>query len=273
MATTLYDKTVTPSNQPDGRVRCLVTETVNTSANTSTVTVTLYCWRDDNTESYDANASAKITIDGTAKTISPIAIDMTTANKQLKVAESSKTITHNTDGSKSISFSASLTLNNTFGTNSFSSNLTLTKIATTPTAPTSCTITAGHGTKMGIGDSITITWSGATGTITKYQTQSRYNNGDWANLTDRSGTSATSSWGAYNDSTLMGGKTIQYRVRACNGSRYSGWKESNTLTISGVMNLNVSGAWKQGSTWINDGGTWKRAKRVWVNVNGTWKEA
>jgi hypothetical protein len=58
-----------------------------------------------------------------------------------------------------------------------------------------------------------------------------------------------------------------------NGTLASAWKESNTLVVSGAMDIKVSNAWKTGSVWIKVNGTWKRAKRVWIKVYGAWKQS
>ena len=186
------------------------------------------------------------------------------------------TISHNSDGSKSFSASISAAIY-TYAVNcTGSGTFTLKKIARTPSAPTACSITAGHGDYVGLGDTVTIKWSGASGVITGYDIQYSRGNSGWKDYKSVS-TSATS--GSTTDSFTStdinvngAGKAVQYRVRAKNGSLASGWKASNKLYVSGAMHLKVSGAWKTGSTWIKVNGSWKRAKRVWIKVNGAWKQ-
>lgn len=133
----------------------------------------------------------------------------------------------------------------------------------TPTAPTSCTASAGNGNYVAIGEPITVTYSGATGTITGYEMQRCINGGSWVAITS--------------PDTLLydikSGSSVKYRVRVKNGSLASGWKESNTLYVSGKMKTKVNGSWVNGSPWIKVNGSWVRVKRVYIKVNGAWKQS
>lgn len=187
-----------------------------------------------------------------------------------------RTVTHNADGSKTVSATATVISGGSSGTIKETASKVLTKIARNPTAPTSFTITAGHGNYVGLGDKITMKWSGATGVITGYEIQySRGNSGwkAWSGFSNVTGTSLTDSFTSTDINQTGAGKAVKYRIRAKNGSLTSGWKESNALTMSGEMDLKVNGAWKAGTTWIKVNGSWKRAKRIWIKVNGTWKES
>lgn len=187
----------------------------------------------------------------------------------------SLTIAHNSDGTKSFSASVSAAIYTNAVNCSGSATFTLNTINRTPSAPTTCTITAGQGNYVGLGETVTIKWSGASGPITGYDLQYSRGNSGWKDYktvtTTQTSGSTTDSFTSTNIGVNGAGKAVQYRVRAKNGSYTSGWKASNTLTISGGMDINASGTWKTGSVWINVGGTWKRAKRVWINVGGTWK--
>ncbi|WP_298535691.1 hypothetical protein [uncultured Methanobrevibacter sp.] len=186
-----------------------------------------------------------------------------------------RTVTHNADGSKTVSATATVISGGSSGTIKETASKVLTKIARNPTAPTSFTITAGHGNYVGLGDKITMKWSGATGVITAYEIQySRGNTGwkSWSAFNNVTGNSLTDSFASTDINQTGAGKAVKYRIRAKNGSLTSAWKESNTLIMSGEMDLKVNGAWKAGTTWIKVNGTWKRAKRVWIKVNGSWKE-
>lgn len=181
-----------------------------------------------------------------------------------------RTITHNADGSKTVSAKVTIISGGSSGTFTEEASKTLTKIARNPSAPTSFTITAGHGNYVGLGDSITLKWSGASGVITGYELQWSRGNSGWQSWKTVNATSITDSFTGTNINQTGAGKAVKYRVRAMNGSLASAWKESNVLTMSGEMDLKVSGAWKTGTTWIKVNGTWKRAKRVWIKVNGKW---
>lgn len=141
-----------------------------------------------------------------------------------------------------------------------------------PSAPTSFNITAGYGNYVGLGDTINLSWSGASGTISGYELQYSYGNSGWTEWKTVTGTTTSVSFAGRTDINQTGaGKIIKYRVRAKNGSNASAWKESNQLIMMGGMDLKVSNAWKNGTIWIKVNGTWKRAKRVWIKVNGKWQ--
>lgn len=185
-----------------------------------------------------------------------------------------RTVTHNADGSKTVSAKATVITGGSSGTITESASKVLTKIARNPTAPTSFTITAGHGNYLGLGDTVTLKWSGASGNITGYELQYSYGNSGWQAWKTVTETSTTVSFAGRTDINQTGaGKQIKYRVRALNGSLASAWKESNALIMSGEMDLKVNGAWKAGTVWIKVNGSWKRAKRIWIKINGTWKES
>lgn len=190
-------------------------------------------------------------------------------------ASGSFTLDHANDGSKSfkvvVKAAIYLFAVNCTGTATF----TLDKIARTPAAPTSCTISAGYGNYVGLGDTVTIKWSGASGVITGYDIQYSRGNSGWKDYKSVSSSatsgSATDSFTSTDINVNGAGKAVKYRVRAKNGSYASAWKESNTLTMMGGMDLKVSNTWRTGSVWIKVDGSWKRAKRVYTKVNGTWQ--
>lgn len=184
-------------------------------------------------------------------------------------------ISHNDDGTKSFKVEIDAAIY-TFAVNcTADATFTLDKIARTPSAPTACSITAGFGNFVGLGDTVTIKWSGASGVISGYDIQYKWGNNDWTDYKSVSSTSAsgntTDTISNSNLNIKMSGTALKYRVRAKNGSLASGWKESNTLYMQGGMDIKVSGAWKNGSVWIKVNGEWKRAKRVWIKVNGSWQ--
>lgn len=185
-----------------------------------------------------------------------------------------RTVTHNADGTKTVSANVTVISGGNSGTITKSASKVLTKIEGHPTAPTSFTITAGHGNYCGLGDTVTLKWSGATGNITSYELQYAYGNSGWQHWKYFAGTTTTVSFAGRTDINQTGaGKTIKYRICARNGDLTSAWKESNALTMSGEMDLKVNGSWKTGTVWIKVNGSWKRAKRVYIKVNGSWKES
>lgn len=191
------------------------------------------------------------------------------------IASGTKTIIHNADGTRNFTVSAQGAIYYYAVNCKGSSTFALDKIARNPNAPTAFSITAGYGNYCGLGDTITLKWSGASGVITGYQIQySRGNSGwkDFKTITSSTTSGSTTDSFTSTDINVNGaGCAVKYRIRAMNGSLASDWKEANVLYITGGMDLKVSSAWKTGSVWIKVGGTWKRAKRVWIKVNGSWQ--
>lgn len=265
-------------------LRLAWTETAtNATANSSTVKVTAQLIT---TSGYINSSKAKnisITCNGsTQKGTCMVAIKQ----KETKdLFSASFTVAHNADGSKTVAISCSIDIKVTlgasyYGTVSWSGNAVLAKIPRNPNAPTTFTITAGHGNYVGLGDTINMSWSGASGVITGYEIQYLRGNSGWnshSNLNVKS-TATSGTWtDEFSSNTDIGrtgaGKIVQYRIRALNGTLASGWKESNQLIMSGEMDLKVGGSWRTGTVWIKVNGTWKRAKRIWIKVGGSWKES
>lgn len=192
-------------------------------------------------------------------------------------ASNTTVIPHNEDGTKRFGISLEAAIE-TYAVNcSGSGEFTLEPIARNPDAPTALGATANHGSLVGFGEDVLITWSGASGTISGYEIQVKRGSADWATLAS---VVSTGTGGSYVDmitdpaiAKTGAGKTLQYRVRAMNGSLPSAWITSNGLTMGGGMKLDISGTWKTGTVWKNVGGVWKRAARVYRNVGGTWKES
>lgn len=181
------------------------------------------------------------------------------------------TVAHNADGSKSVGMSIKAAIYTAAVNCTASDTFTLDKIARNPSAPTNFTISAGFGSYVGLGDTINLSWSGASGVITGYELQYSYGNTGWLDWKTQTETSTSVSFAGRTDINQTGaGKIIKYRVRAMNGTLPSDWKESNQLIMTGGMDLKVSNVWKTGTVWINVNGTWKRAKRVYIKQNNTW---
>lgn len=186
------------------------------------------------------------------------------------------TVYHNNDGSKSVTIGWHWGVNSSWGgyvNPSGTFGYTLPKIDRYPSAPTSCTAKVGtDSVNYSNGDTVTISWSGASGVITGYEIQYAtrdQNSGAWSGWNawqSTSSTSITDTWG----NSWLAGVQFKYRVRAMNGSLPSSYKKSNVMTIRGGLRRNCSGTWKHGTAWIKISGTWKRAKCVWIKIGGTW---
>ena len=255
----------------------------NATANTSTVKVVAKLITGSGYINSSVAKNISITCNGsTQKGTCMVAIKQ---NQTKDLFTATFTVAHNADGSKTVAISCSIDIKVTlgssyYGTVTWSGNAVLSKIARNPNAPTTFTITAGHGNYVGLGDTINMSWSGASGVITGYEIQYLRGNSGWNSHSNLNVTSTKTS-GTWTDQFASNtdlertgaGKVVQYRIRAKNGSLTSAWKESNKLYMSGGMDLKVSGAWKTGTVWIKVSGSWKRAKRVWVKVGGAWKES
>lgn len=256
----------------DGRYLQLKwTATQNVANNTSTIKWTLSAVGGNS--SWYKTGPVTCVINGTTVYSSSSRVNMYTGT----IDSGTITISHNSNGTKSFAAKVTAAVYSTSVNCTGSTTFTLDQIPQTPSAPTSCTITAGNGSLVGLGETVTIKWSGASGTITGYDI--RYSRGDsgWKDYNSISSTatsgSTTDSFTSTDIGTNGAGNSVRYAIRAKNGALTSGWCYSNILTISGAMDLKVSGSWKTGSVWIKVNGTWKRARRVWTKVNGTWKQS
>lgn len=254
----LYNITVTESN-------------VNTANNTSDITVSVRFWRTNTGYETYGTGTCYVQIDGTEYT-QAVTPSQKITNAGIVLFNRKFTISHNSDGSKTVNVKAKINISGVLSSSYQGFNVALTKIAQSPSNISTFNITAGYGNYVGLGDTITLTWSKPSGTVTGYELQYSYGTSGWQAWKNVTGTSTTVSFAGRTDIDQTGaGKIIKYRIRALNGSQASGWKESNQLIMTGGMDLKVSNDWKTGTTWINVNGTWKRAKRVWINVNGTWQ--
>lgn len=251
---------------------------VNVTSNSSTVKcVAKLIAKSGNSISDTASKSISITCDGTTKS-STCKVNVSSGST-ITMYTATFTVAHNSSGAKTAAISCRLDIDTTISGNhvsyvSGSGSAALTTIPS-PNAPTSCTITAGYGSYVAVGDTITVRWSGESGTITGYELQISHGNSGWKAwkmidaavmpnpVTGTITATAMASTGA--------GKQAKVRIRALCGTLTSSWKESNALTITGGVKLKASSTWKQGTVWIKVGGTWKRAKRIWIKVGGTWK--
>ena len=252
----LYNITVTESN-------------VNTANNTSDVTVSVKFWRTNTGYETYGTGTCYCQINGTTYT-QAITPSQKITNSGIVLFTKKVTIAHNSDGSKTITVQAKINISSVLSSDYQGFNVKLTTIQTAPSGVTSFTISAGYGNYVGLGDTVTLKWSGASGKVTGYDIQYSRGNSGWKTWKTVTGSTITDSFTSTDINTNGAGCAVKYRIRAVNGSYTSGWKESNTLYITGGMDLKVSSAWKTGSVWINVNGVWKRAKRVWMKVNGQW---
>lgn len=251
------------------------TATQDIAKNQSTVKWTVKSFGRESNFYYIAGAF-KFTIDGTVVYSSDDRIQLF-GDGATTVASGSKVFTHDKDGLKSFKVELEAGIYYYAVNCEGEATFTLDKIPQNPNAPTSVSITAGNGSYVGLGDTVTINWSGASGYITGYEIEYSRGNSGWKDYKTVSSSATSGSTTDVFTSTNIdvngAGKAVKYRVRAMNQNLPSAWKESNVLTISGAMDIKVSNAWKTGSVWVKVNGTWKRAKRVWIKINGAWKQS
>ncbi len=262
-------------NTSNDRVKYNITVTesnVNTANNTSDITVQVKFWRTNTGYETYGTGTVYVTVDGTQYT-QAVTSSQKITNAGIVLFKKTMTIKHGSDGSKTVNVKAKISLGSVLSSDYQGFNVALTKISTTPSSIGSFTISAGFGNYVGLGDTITLQWSKPSGTVTGYELQYQRGSSGWKAFksVSASTTSTTDSFTATNIETNGAGCAVQYRVRALNGSQASGWKISNTLYITGGMDLKTGSEWKTGSVWIKVNGTWKRAKRVWIKVNGAWQ--
>ena len=258
-----------------------VTESnVNVANNTSDITVQVEFWRTNTGYETYGTGTVTVEVDGKQYT-QAVTSSQKITNSGIVLFNRKITITHNSDGSKTVTVWAKIS-HSQFSSDWNSFDVTLTKIARTPATPSTFNITAGDGNFVALGDTVTLNWSGVS-LATSYELQYSRGNSGWKafkTVTAKSGKeiaaygnnySTTDSFTATDINVNGAGKAVKYRVRALNGSLASGWKESNTLTMLGGMDLKVNNAWTVGSVWIKVNGEWKRAKRVWIKVNNAWQ--
>lgn len=271
MASGSFNLTRTGSTSSYITFKCSWSSTPNASQNNSSVTVKITASKSgSSTADTYGNYTASVTLNGSTQSVGSTSFRLS-PNETMTLLTKTFTVPHNSDGSKSTTLSATVGGNVMSGTGS--ATITLDKINRTPSNISSFTITANNGDYVALGETITLKWSAASGTVTGYELQYSRGNSGWKAWKTMTGTTTTDSFTSTDINVNGAGCAVKYRVRALNGSLASGWKESNTLYISGAMDVKVSGSWKTGSVWIKVNGTWKRAKRIWVKVNGAWKQS
>ena len=271
MASGSFNLTRTGSTSSYITFKCEWTSTPNSGANTSTVKVVITASKSSSsTADTYGNYTANVKIDGNTQSVASTSFRLS-PGKTITLLTKTFTVAHNANGTKSITITG--TVGGNVMTATGSATVALDTINTTPGAVSSFTISAGNGNYVGLGDTITLKWSAASGTVTGYEIQYSRGNSGWKAWKTVTGTSLTDSFTSTDININGAGKAVKYRIRAMNGSLASAWKESNTLYISGGVDIKVGGSWKQGTVWINVKGTWKRAKRVYIKNNNSWNQS
>lgn len=236
---------------------------VSVSNNTSVVTATVVYY--GNGVSYNSNCAVTVTIDGT--TYTGTSSYKTSTSRQVLLTKS-KTITHNTDGTKSISVSATFAAGVSIGNLSASKTVTLqtipraSKIGTVENFDiehrikvpfTNYTTVFTHNLNIYVGGTMVKGVTGYTSNADVVFTES-----ELLRIYNIIGTSAKSA-------------TFTITLTTKNGTHNVGQSSTTaTGTIVGLSRINVNGSWKRAVPWVKVNGTWKRTIPK-IRANGSWK--
>lgn len=273
----------------------------NVGANTSNISWSLVVRKKSGSGYWasDSNASTfSVKIDGTTVSSGQKSYNFTNSTPQsITVASGTRTISHGSDGSKSIACSASWKDNkNGLGTGSPSGTLTLTTIprATQPTLSS---------TTVALGSSITINLPRASSSFTH---RIYYNFFSATGLTGGIGNSTNASTSTTftppaglassymknttsngctiyvetrNGSTVIGTKSISVSITVPNNSTYNPTLTTPTFSEqNSTISSGVSGIWVQGHSKIRVASTASlkysaTAKTIRVHIGGAWRPA
>ena len=250
----------------------------STENNTSTISWTLYIvngYSGGMNYRFNGYFHYSATIDGSKRVNYDGNVDTTDVGygQPHTLASGSYTVTHNNDGTKTISCSAECSGGGSYGpgNGSCSGNLTLTTI------PRSATILSFSGTDIDNDFSVGYTkyvndWTYYLRLSLSDNTQLdrvEYNtSGDIYRLPENAKDIIYNSVG--NDDTV----DIKAVIETYNGSTKIGESSAltNTCNINRNMWLNVSGVWKRGIPYVNVNGVWKKGI-PYIKINGVWKKA
>lgn len=208
--------------------------TTRPSPNNSDVTVTAWIEKTAGSGYYTGNSSASYSasIDGStvaAGSWSPYDFTAYTA-KQL--FSTTATVTHNPNGSKSITVAVSVNDPNNMGSASVSQSLTLTTLTVAPGTPTGLSCTYVSDTSVSLG------WTNvyaSNGAPTQNKVQASVNGGAFADLVTVSATTAATVATAANRKTV-------FRVLASNGAGASAYSATATLYTTPAAPTGVAAA-------------------------------
>jgi len=258
----------------------------STANNKSNVTVTLKVQRNDGVKqsAYNLNSvnPVSLSVGGTVRVSKKIGID-TRNNQIVKLAAWTGDVPHSNDGTLSLSISGSFSISgtSTLTGGSVSGSAAINSISRYPNAVTAC-IAAQDGDQVNYNrGTVTVSWSGASGVITGYRID-RITTGHndstfmaWETIKTIISTATSGSITDTVPAAYMSGVQFKYRVTALNGSLVSPAKGSNILTVRGGVKAKSSGAWFNGTVWIDPARNknWRRAKYIYAKSENSWKES
>lgn len=257
------------SNNKNVNLYIVWSSTQNTSANTSSVTAKLYVKRVTSyATTYKSSTPYSITINGdTTSGTKSINVGNLSVGESLLVATKTLTVSHNSDGTKSIKISGKVDFsgcNPGVGTVP-STSVTLPSIARASTFSTS-------GTKS-IGSTVTINITRASSSFT-HTVQVSFNGGSYSNIATGVGTSTSytlpSSW-----ASSMTSSTAPFKIKVItyNGSTKIGEKiNSYTVTLSSTYAPTISTvAVSEGNSAVTTGVFVQNLSKLKIQVTATAK--
>lgn len=199
----------------------LTESSLDSANNTSVVTATLQINPPSDSGSYNLNSgdnSYSLTFDGTTYT-GNYTFDFRT-NRTTKVLKTvSKTVTHNADGTKSVSAYGSSTASPLGSASITTKTLTLTDFTRLPSAPATPTLT-----RTSTGTSVTVTSAVASSpvTITQYDLRWSYDNATWTTVSSI-GTDRTATL------TVTSTATVYVQTRGVSSEGDGAWSGSSSI--------------------------------------------
>lgn len=195
---------------------------VNSSANTSTVSWSLYMTQTGSYNSYNFSTSSWSVNIGGHTYSGTFTYDFRNYDQLYLGGNTTPAISHNANGTGSVSVSASCNAGDPVGSASCSGTQGLTDFVRPPSAPVSCTAALS-------GNSIIVTAGNATSPVTPVSYYVSYASSADAYATWSAESTMTSQ--SYTYSSLVKGRTYKFRTRAQSSEGYSTYTESATLFL------------------------------------------
>jgi Fibronectin type III domain/Siphovirus protein of unknown function (DUF859) len=262
--------THTTSVSSNGELTIVITQVSQDLVNNkSSVRVTGTIKNVGTTRSWHSTINISATITGAASyTGSDFSFDLN-AGASKTFIDHTFTITHTSDGTKSVSFTVGYgsTGTSTFGDDKTSgTSLTLTRIPKRPSAPGAPSFS------NDLPSSLTVSWTASADnggkTITSYKLR-RYDGSTTTGTYVDNDANNTSR----NITGLTPGATYTFVVYAYNGSGdnggYSDPSSSSTIQMLAGVRIRDGGTWKTAVPYIRTGGVWKMAV-PYVRSGGVW---
>lgn len=236
---------------------------VSVANNTSVVTANVVYY--GNGVSYsNYNCAVSLTLDGTAYSGTHT---FTTQTARQVLLTKSKTVTHSSDGSKTVSASATFATGTSLGTLKASKSLVCTKIARASVIGTISAFDIENKVKVPYTNYASFTHrlsivvgSTTVRTIANYSSNSDivFTPAEIRTIYTVIGANAKSGTFAFKLETYSGSTLIGSSIGYATG------------TIVGLAKVKVSGTWRRACPWVKVSGTWKRAI-PYTKASGTWK--